>query len=302
MYTRILIPVDSSDEAEHAARHGLALARVFDATVDVLHVVGQNALQLTNAADEQARLREQGQAVLDEIEALASEGDQTVTTTLAEGNPAVQISKHAASRDVDLVVIGRQGTSGLGKRLLGGVTEQVLHESEIPVFVVPEPGQSAGETTEVEASYDRVLIPTDGSDNAEAATPQGAAMVRTLDATIHVLNVVDLQAAGGVFDAGGLRTEFIERLEDRGQEAVDRVADELASRVSDVDIKTAVKRTTSHDAAARGIREYVETTSIDLVVMGSHGRSNLKRQLLGSVASSVLRTVDVPVLVVKRTP
>lgn len=55
------------------------------------------------------------------------------------------------------------------------------------------------------------------------------------------------------------------------------------------------------EGAATGVQDYVGKTEIDLVVMGSHGRSNLKRQLLGSVASTVLRTVDVPVLVVKRT-
>lgn len=302
MYTRILIPVDASDEATHAARRGLALARAFDATVDVLHVVEQRALRLTNAADERARLREQGRAVVAEIEALASERDQAVTTTLVEGNPAVQIGEQATERDADLIVLGRQGVTGLGRRLLGGVTEQVLHESDIPVFVVPEPDGAAGEATEAvtAARYDRVLIPTDGSDNAEAATPHGAAMARTLDATVHVLNVVDLQAAGGAFDAGGLRREFVERLEERGQAAVDEVVDDLAGRAPDVEVETAVTRTTSHGGAAQEIRAYVETSAVDLVVMGSHGRSNLKRQLLGSVASSVLRTVDVPVLVVKR--
>ncbi|MEF8824887.1 MAG: universal stress protein [Halapricum sp.] len=66
-------------------------------------------------------------------------------------------------------------------------------------------------------------------------------------------------------------------------------------------MKTAVERTTSFEGAAAGVREYVEENGVDLVIMESHGRSNLKRQLLGSVASTVLPTVDVPVLVVKRS-
>jgi nucleotide-binding universal stress UspA family protein len=47
-------------------------------------------------------------------------------------------------------------------------------------------------------------------------------------------------------------------------------------------------------------RAYVQEHGLDLIVMGSHGRSNLRRQLIGSVASTVLRTVGVPVLVVTR--
>jgi nucleotide-binding universal stress UspA family protein len=187
--------------------------------------------------------------------------------------------------------------TGLGKRLLGGVTEQVLHQSDIPVFVVPgEDGVS-----ETNKGYSRVLIPTDGSENAEAATPHGVTISQHFDSAIHVLSVVDLQAAGGAFNAGGLEKEFIERLEVKGQGAVDRVRDEITDIDPDIKVRTAVERTTSFEGAAAGVRDYVGNTEIDLVVMGSHGRSNLRRQLLGSVASTVLRTVDVPVLVVKRT-
>ncbi len=59
--------------------------------------------------------------------------------------------------------------TGIGKGLLGGVTAQVLHQSDIPMFVVR--GEDA--VSEKNKGYSRVLIPTDGSENAEAATPQG---------------------------------------------------------------------------------------------------------------------------------
>lgn len=133
------------------------------------------------------------------------------------------------------------------------------------------------------------------------AIPYGTAIAQRYGSDVHVLNVVDLQAAGGVFNAGGLEKEFLERLDARGQEAVDSVASKIEESVPDLTVETAVERTASFEAAAAGIREYVEEHEVDLVVIGSHGRSNLKRQLLGSVASTVLRTVDVPVLVVKRS-
>ena len=100
---------------------------------------------------------------------------------------------------------------------------------------------------------------------------------------------------------GGLEKEFLGRLDARGQEAVDSVANKIQESAPDVPVETAVERTASFEGAAAGVREYIEENEIDLVVIGSHGRSNLKRQLLGSVASTVLRTVDVPVLVVKRS-
>jgi nucleotide-binding universal stress UspA family protein len=300
MYDHIVVPVDGSEAAERAARCGLELARLFDATVDVVHVVERKALGLASTAAETERLRARGQAVLAAVEELAAEFASPVETALRDGKPAERIGAFAAERDADLLVVGRQGMTGLGKRLLGGTTEQLLHRSDVPVFVVP------GDATVRAAEWSRLLLPTDGSERAEAAVRHTLPFARRADATVHVLNVVDLQAAGGLFDAGGLEAEFVDRLETRGRDAVERVADALrdaasaSAPASAPAVETAVVRTTGFDGAAPGIADYVADNGIDLVVMGSHGRSNLRRQLLGSVASTVLRTVDVPVLVVPR--
>ncbi len=297
MYDRIVIAVDGSSEAKRAARRGLQLAQVFDATVNVLSVVERKALRLTETSDEKTQLRERGEETLTEIENLASELGHPVTTKLTEGRPAVQISEYANEQDADLIVIGRQGLTGLGRRLLGGVTEQVLHRSDIPVFVV----SGGDDDGEIEADYSRILITTDGSENAEVAIPHGTAIAQRYGSDVHVLNVVDLQAAGGMFNAGGLEKEFLERLNARGQEAIDSVANKIEESAPDLTVETAVERTASFEGAAAGVREYIEENEVDLVIVGSHGRSDLKRQLIGSVASTVLRTVDVPVLVVKRS-
>lgn len=91
MYDRLVSPVDGSDEAKQAAKRGLELARIFDSPVSARYVVEQKALRLTETADEKTQLRESGEAVLDEIEALASEPEHPVTTKPTEGKPAVQI-------------------------------------------------------------------------------------------------------------------------------------------------------------------------------------------------------------------
>jgi|AntRauMinimDraft_4_1070384.scaffolds.fasta_scaffold00977_1 nucleotide-binding universal stress UspA family protein len=297
MFDHIVIAVDGSDEARRAARRGLGLAQSFDATVDVLSVVEQKALRIIKTSDERDQLRERGEAALTEIEEAASEFSQVVTTKLLEGKPAVRISEYADEREADLIVVGRQGLTGLSRRLLGGVTEQVLRRSDVPVLVV-----SGGDDEEkMKPGYSRVLITTDGSENADVAIPHGIGIAQRYGSTVHVLNVVDIQAAGGPFNAGGLEKEFVERLEARGKDAVGSVARKIKESAPSLTVETAVKQTTSFEGTAAGVREYITENEIDLVVMGSHGRSNPKRQLLGSVASTVLRTADVPVLVVKRS-
>lgn len=294
MYDRILIAVDGSDEAAYAAKRGLELAQRFGASVDVVHVVPQRTLSLARSTDERTHLRERGETAFAEVESHASDLDYPVTTALIEGTPAVRISEYAAEHEADCIVVA-QGTTRLDKRLLGGVTEEILSRSDRPVFVVPH------EPDDDNADYSRVLLPTDGTESAEKAVPHGIAVAQQYGSTLSVLHVVDLQAAGGLFSAGGLKQEFLDRLEANGQQAVGRVTVEVDAAAPELDVETTVERTTSFDGAAGGIRDYVERNEIDLIAMGSHGRSTIKRQLLGSVASAVLRTVDVPVLVVPRT-
>ncbi|WP_251344083.1 universal stress protein [Haloplanus halophilus] len=274
MFDDILIAVDGSDCARSAAKHGVELAAKYDAAVDVVTVYGGDD--------------DEGQAVLDDVVGMADDAGVAVETELLSGKPAKTIAARAEQRGADLVVMGRRGRSGIRSRLLGTVTERVLRRSPVPVLTVPEGDVDSDTGT----AYGDVLVTTDGSDLAAAAGPYGADLARRFDAALHVLNVVDVQAEAGVFNAGGVDREYIERLETRGHQAVD----ELLATVdaSEMDVRRAVIRGAAHDA----IGEYVDENDVDVVVMSSEGQSNLAGQQLGTVAGRVLRTVDRPVLVV----
>ena len=69
--------------------------------------------------------------------------------------------------------------------------------------------------------YDTVLIPSDGSEHAVRAAEHGVYLARAFDATVHLLNVVDIQAAAGPFNAGGVSEAFVERLESDGRAAIE---------------------------------------------------------------------------------
>jgi len=291
MYDHILIGVDGSDEAERAARRGLELASRVDASVTVLHVIEEGALGLTRTAGEETKLRQQRAELLAEVEETAESVGYPVETDLVGGGSAAdRLITYATEEDADLLVLGRQGRSGISERLLGGVTERVLNQGTVPVLVVPD-------EADPRATFSRVLVPTDGSESAEAALPHAGALAGADDAGIDVLNVVDLQGSGGAFDAGGLKDEFVERLESEGEAAVEDAVTDLAEYRSETDIRAAVRRS-AQDGAASGIRDHVAEHSVDLIVMGSRGHSNVKRKLLGSVTATVLRSVDVPVLAV----
>jgi len=274
MFDRLLIAVDGSDCARRATKYGLELAARYDASVQIVAVYGGDT--------------ERGQAILDEAAAMAADVSVTVDTDLLTGKPAKSIVDRAADRGADCIVMGRRGRSGVRERLLGSITERVLRRSSPPVLTVPE-GDIDDDTG---TAYEDILVTTDGSDLAAEAGPYAADLARRFEAILHVLNAVDIQAEAGVFDAGGVDREYIERLETKGENAIDDLL--AALDTADLDVREAVIRGHAPDV----IGEYAADNDVDLVVMSSEGQSNLAGQQLGTVAGRVLRTVDRPVLVV----
>lgn len=286
MFETILIPAGGSGSAKRAARFGRELAKRYDAHIDVLHAFEKKS-RLRDVTGERNQ-KEQGREILDEIAELTTESGVETDTHLAEGQSHKSIADHVEKNDIDLVVMGRHNRSGLGERLLGTVTDRVLRRTSTPVLTIPR--KNSENTTDIK--YENILITTDGSENAERAAPYGANIAQNVGGSLHLLNVADVQARAGVFDAGGVTDEFIKQLETEGQEAIERLAQHIDADA--VAVQSSVVRGTSHEA----INEYVTENSVDLIVIASEGKSNLASQSLGSVTDHVLQAVNVPVLVV----
>lgn len=137
--------------------------------------------------------------------------------------------------------------------------------------------------------YDEILVPTDGSPAAEAAIDHAISLAKAYDARLHALYVVDANAYTSM-EAG---TEMVvDALESEGEMAINRVGD--AAEDADIEIEEDLVTGTPH----RSILEYIDDHDIDLVVMGTHGRTGLDRLLLGSVTERVVRSSNVPVMTV----
>ena len=140
--------------------------------------------------------------------------------------------------------------------------------------------------------YDHVLVPTDGSDPAMAATEHALAIAERFEATVHALYVVDVD--GIAHEAPGLGLDALrDALHEEGEAATAAVAERAADR--GVDVTEAVIEGLAEDA----IVDYAEGNGIDLIVMGTHGRRGVERYVVGSVTERVVRATDVPTLVVR---
>ena len=163
--------------------------------------------------------------------------------------------------------------------------------------------------------YDTVLYPTDGSEGAACAKQHAKAIAEQFGATVHVLYVADTafgdtpmrlgQTDDGEWTTGMVRRKSENRsktgmlkkevnvtdvLEREGKRFTEEVASELEE--AGVDAVSACRV----GVAPKAIIKYADEHGVDVIVMGTHGRSGLERRLIGSVTEKVVRESHVPVL------
>lgn len=139
---------------------------------------------------------------------------------------------------------------------------------------------------------DRILWPTDLTDQAERAFSHAATLAAWHDADLHTLNIVE-EGAGNSSSAGAsfpvpqdTLSSLLRKKEDPPQSI-------------DLGALTLVQEQKQAKSPPEGIVAYADSHDIDLVVMGTHGRRGLRRLLLGSVAEEVLRRAHCPVLTLR---
>lgn len=141
MPERILVPVDGSPESHAALEFALDRYGDDETTIVVLHVF--NPIETIYAAEPGAidqrvieRQRERAAAILDEAVEAASSHPGPVERVLVEGTPPAEIVDYVEEGDIDHVVVGSRGRTGLSRVLLGSVAEVVVRRSPVPVTVV----------------------------------------------------------------------------------------------------------------------------------------------------------------------
>ena len=168
----------------------------------------------------------------------------------------------------DLIIMGRHGYTGLTRLLMGSVTARVIGHSPCHVLVAP-----AG----VPLSFERLLIASDGSPFSEAAWDEALALAQAMGSTL-----IGVAVATSDRDIP-MATSTVRSLE-------------AAAAVKGIALDTMIPMGRPEE----GIVKAADFKGASLIIMGSHGRTGLKRLLMGSVAERVIGHANCPVLVVKK--
>jgi nucleotide-binding universal stress UspA family protein len=139
MYERILVPTDGSSGVTVALAEALDIAELSGGTVHALYVVDTrdySRLPETTWVDLESGLADRGERALAAVSEQAKARGVSVETTVDRGAPHERILAHAAEHDVDLLVMGTHGRTGVHRFLLGSVTEKVVRSADVPVLTV----------------------------------------------------------------------------------------------------------------------------------------------------------------------
>jgi len=144
----------------------------------------------------------------------------------------------------------------------------------------------------------RILVPTDFSETADAALAYAKELATTLGASLHLVHVF----ADPYAVAAGAPDVYAAIPADARERALEEVRERLLERL-DVNEEARFRgsRGVVRGLIAPHIVEYARNQDIDLIIMGTHGRRGVAHLLLGSVAEHVVRTAGCPVLTVRPT-
>jgi len=135
MYDDILFPTDGSEAAQATFSHAVAMAQAFDARLHALYVVNTTYAGVGAAGSVNINsLRASGEEILEALETQIAEEGLEGVTEITEGDPYTEILDY--SDNVDMIVMGTRGRSGIDKYLLGSVTEKVVRTADVPVCTV----------------------------------------------------------------------------------------------------------------------------------------------------------------------
>ncbi len=273
VFEKILVALDGSALSERALG---TLAPVLAAPGAKLLVArGVPGGPIANDAAAQAPVLAYLREVVSE---LAKRGVRASGHMLVGDDPAVQISAFAAEAGASMIALATHGRSGVLRLALGSIAERLVRIADRPVLLVNPAVAGAP------LSLERILVPLDGSEGAEAALAVACEIARAHSSEL-VLHHVEDGAAEVELAVGGDAT--------RAERAFERARSRLAGRVAEERVRTVA--TTGSPAAT--ILATIAETRCGAVVMGTHGRTGLARVALGSVAEAVIRGAPVPVIV-----
>jgi nucleotide-binding universal stress UspA family protein len=280
-YRKILVAVDGSEQSMHALRESLKLAVFEKCWITVVSVAPDYNGDLSTTAIGNIRkaLIEPCEQALAASAEMARSERALIKTVCEQGEPYERIVDLSDAENADLIVMGRSGKGSVERALMGSVTARVIGYSQKDVLVVP---------SDAEVGWKSILLATDGSRYSGAATARAVDFAQSYNGVLTALSVVDVP------------DEFYAEAADVADALIVKAKKYAAAAKSEAEAKGVRSEGLVREGdSANIITSMAKDINADVIVMSSHGRTGLRRLLMGSVTAKVIGRSSCPVLVVK---
>jgi nucleotide-binding universal stress UspA family protein len=234
--------------------------------------------------------KQSAQKSVDELAKPLVEVGLQVSSTVAVGNPRHGLPRYASEWKADLVIMGSHGRGAVGRLLVGSTTQAVLRHATCSVEIVRTKGPVA-------AGGMRVLLPTDGSEHAQAAIAAVAARPWPQRSEFRVIVSPEYPVLVGEYPY--YAPEQIADLTKQSLEHANAAVENGAAVMAKVGLKVSSEVLEPKDTPSHSILEAAKEWNADLIVVGSHGRRGFDRLILGSVSETVALHASCSVEVVR---
>jgi nucleotide-binding universal stress UspA family protein len=304
MLKRILVPLDGSPLAEAVLPQVKELATLHKAEVVLLRVALAHTLPGVNAVDAQVHAVDEAQTYLATLEPDLIAHGLTVKSVVRYGHAAEEILDHARAGEVDLIAMSTHGRSGIRRWVVGSVAETVLRHAPVPILLVRLTGplpihataRPAEETTpglpdSPAVPIRHILCPVDLTPACREVMAAADAMAIRFDADLTILHAV--------YDPLDATCSHIPH------PPMEQLREEMI-QVAEATLRRQARRALGPSPRAslvvvagsplQQILRFVKTHGVDLIVMGTTGKTGLDHMIMGSTAERVVRTAPCPVL------
>lgn len=292
----IIVGVDFSPECEIAVAHAVGLARRIGASVTLALSTyipdspeglspGLIASYARYAADLKARLSEERTKLGQLRERFEGQGVE-LSQIVLDGRPEDTIPKASKELGAILVAVGTHGRTGFRRLSMGSIAEKIVRYEDRPVLVARGPAPSGG--------YTHIAVGLDFSPPSRKALQAAIGYLARggqLD-VVHCWQLPTWTYAGGAPLLGDNVAQFHAEIADNIRDTGNKWLAEIGA----VDGKVAFH--SIERSAAAGLDAWATENKADLIVVGSHGHTGLRRLLIGSVAEATVRHATCSVVVV----
>ena len=286
----ILNAIDFSTFTDTIFSYGVALCKVYDAKLFLVHVttdlnrlLEHNETALDVEALQEENIRYAQERLEERVKDLPVENE----VIIGQGTPADVISRLASEQQADMVITATHGKAGFKRILLGSVTEKLIKTLHCPLLVLPPQEHELIAPAAFEIKLKKILVGCDFSPDSKLAFDYGLSLAQEFQAELHLSHVIKPS------------------LYRREREGINQLRDRLAKKLDGMVPETSRDWCTAKSVLLDGepyiaLVEYAKEQEMDMMVLGIRGHTLWEKLLVGSTTDRLIRHSPIPVLAVRQ--